>query len=263
MTDDINPRALIGGNNPPIEDMLTGTQADLLARIAPIADRATKAADDMRPAKGKPPVITSDEQLGNVAAVAVDAKSLFGDLEAARKKEKQPYWDAGQAVDAFFKEHKDRMSRITDVFETLASDYQRAKIARERAEAAERERKAEAAAQKLRDEAEAAARPATAARKIDQAEQLERVADQAASDGAASNATLGKVTSSTGASASARTVWKATITDYDQIDMKKLAPYLARAEVEKALRAFVKIHKGSAKMDGVVFEEDVRASFRK
>ena len=263
MTDDTNPRAVIGDNNPPIEDMLNYTQADLLARIDPLADRATKAADAMRPAKGKPPVITSDEQLGIVATVAVDAKALIGDLEAARKKEKQPYWDAGQAVDAFFKQHKERMSRITDVFEALASDYQRAKIARERAEAAERERKAEAAAKKLRDEAEAAARPDTAARKINQAEQLEREADQAASDGAASNAALGKVTSATGASASARTVWKATIIDYDKIDMKKLAPYLARAEVEKALRAFVKIHKGSAKMDGVVFEEDVRASFRK
>ena len=65
-----------------------------------------------------------------------------------------------------------------------------------------------------------------------------------------------------GVIASATTKWDFEITDYDAIDLNKLRPFLIRADVEKAVRSFVRIQKGSAVIPGVRVFEDVKATFR-
>ena len=119
MTDTTEQAPGIGHNSAPIEEILADTQKGLLARVEPLAERANAL----------PKKIASEDDLALVTPVVVDAKALAKDIETARSAEKKPYLDGGRAVDAFFKPHKDRLDRIVGVFERLASDFQREKIA--------------------------------------------------------------------------------------------------------------------------------------
>lgn len=68
-----------------------------------------------------------------------------------------------------------------------------------------------------------------------------------------------------GVTASAKTEWSFNITDYQKLiaPFGALGPFIARAEIEKALRTFVRINKGAARMAGVDFFEDVKSTFRR
>lgn len=257
MTDETAP-AGVGHNNPPeetpptISETLQLSAADLIGKVQPLADRANKL----------PRVINTEDELNAVAPVVVDAKQLVKNLEAARKAAKQPYIDGGKEVDGFFNPVKDRIGKIVSVFEALASDFQRRKIAAERAARAEEARKAEERAEKERQKAEAAKRPETREKRLDAAETAQVEADRAAAAVQKTNAELGKV-SGAGGTASARTVWTFAIEDFDAVDLNAIRHFIPREAIEQGLRAYVKIQKGSAKMNGVRFYEDVKTSFRK
>lgn len=259
-----NERAVIGGNNPPTaEEILEEKCSELLSALEFVAAETTKTVNTLRPKGGAAPVINSDEDVASVAPLATKARDIFSKLEATRGEEKKPHWDAGKAVDAFFKPHKERATRIFDTLESLASDFQNRKIAAERAAARAEAEKNEKEAQRLREEAEASKRTETAERKLAQAEGAELKADEAIEDANASNAALGAVRGGDGSViVSARTVWAATVVDYEAIPLDKLRPYLDRAAIEKALNAYVKIHKGAAQLEGVNFTEKAKASFR-
>ena len=254
----------LGHNNPPeethhedgtprsIEELLAASQAEIIAKVEPIAERANKL----------PRSIDSEDDLNKVTPVVLDAKALVRDLEAARKAAKQPYIDGGKAVDGFFNPVKDRIGRIVSVFEDLASDFQRRKIEAERAARAEEARKAEQRAQKAREDAEKAKRADTREKRLDAADQAQVEADRAAASVTQTNAQLGKVSGS-GGTASARTHWTFAIEDFDKLDLNAIRHFIPRDAIEQGLRAYVKIQKGSAKMDGVRFYEDVKTSFRR
>lgn len=246
-------RLEIGGNNPPISEVLADTQKALIARIEPLADRANAL----------PRKIDSDETLGKVGDLVVDARKLISDLDRARKVEKQPYLDGGRAVDAFFKTASDRVERISAAFEKAAGDYQREKAAEARRKAEDEARKLREDEERKRQEAENAKRQSTADRKHDQADEIGALAEEAEAKAASTNHELAKVKTETGVTAGAKTEWTFDIVDYEKIDLNRLHPYFPRADVEKAIRSFAKIHKGSSELAGVAFREDIKATFRR
>lgn len=246
-------RLEIGGNNPPISEVLADTQKALIARIEPLADRANAL----------PRKIDSDETLGKVGDLVVDARKLISDLDSARKVEKQPYLDGGRDVDSFFKTASERVERISAAFEKVAGDYQREKAAEARRKAEDEARKLREDEERKRQEAENAKRQSTADRKHDQADEIGALAEEAEAKAASTNHELAKVKTETGVTAGAKTEWTFDIVDYEKIPLDRLRPYFLRAEVEKAIRSFVKINKGSSVLEGVAFREDIKATFRR
>jgi hypothetical protein len=254
-----NPRAQMGGNNPPLSEILADTNKALITEIDPIAARANALIAKIKEGGG---IIANEEQLGVVAEVVTDAKALAKRFENRRVEEKEPHLQACRDVDGFFATFKERLGRIDAVFVDLSTAYQRKKIADERA-AADAAAKLRAEEDRLRAAADAAKRPATAERKHEQADEVAAQADAAEARAASTNHELTKVKTATGVTAGAKTEWTFRITDYEAIPLDKLRPYFKRDQVEAAIKAFVKIHKGAAALLGVNFEEDVKATFRR
>lgn len=246
-------QSMMGHNRPPIEEVLTDQYRDLGTEIEAIADRANNTSRK----------IESDADLGPIGDLVVDASKLAKKIEAARKFEKEPHDAAGKAVQAYFLPLIDRVRRIADAFEDLATKYQREKAAAARRAAEDEARKLREAEEKKRQEAEAAKRQVTADKKIDQAEELADRAEEAEAKAQASNAELTKVRTDSGVTAGTKTIWSFQITDYDAIPLEKLRPFLKREHVESAIRSLVNIQKGSTSLEGVRVFEDIKSTFRR
>lgn len=256
MEDDAS-RHGIGGNKPPLAEALQDANKALLDEIEPIAQRANALAAKVKDGIG------DDATLGEVAELVTDAKALFRRIETRREEEKKPFLEAGRTVDGFFAAFKDRLTKIDDAFTDAASRYQRAKAAQAQAEAAAEAERLRREEEALRADAEKAKRAATAERKQEQADELAAQAEAAEARAATSKTDLARIKTDTGVKAGAKTVWGFRIVDYEAIPLDKLRPFIEREAIEKALRTFVKINKGSASLPGVHFEQDVKASFRK
>lgn len=249
----INKRLEIGGNNPPISEVLEDTQKALLARIEPIAERANSL----------PRKIEDDETLGQVGDLVVDARRLITDLDNARKAEKQPYLDGGREVDNFFKAASERVERINTAFQKIAGDYQREKAAEARRKAEDEARKLREDEERKRQEAENAKRQTTTDRKHDEADEIAAKAEEAEAKAAASNHELSKVKTDTGVTAGSRSTWKARIVDYEALPLGPLLNFFNEADVLKAANSMAKAHKSRAKCPGIEFFEETTATFRR
>jgi hypothetical protein len=256
MADD-EDRHGIGGNSPPLEEVLADTNKALIEEIGPIALRANTLAAEVKNG------IKTEEQLGKVGELVTDAKALARRIEGRRVEEKKPHLEAGRTVDSFFATYTDRLDRIETAFTSAASAYQRDKVAKQRREAEEAARKLRDEEERKRQEAEKAKRPETVERKLDEADELAAQADAAEARAASSDHELAKVKTETGVTAGASKGYTFKITDYEAIPLDKLRPYIKREEIEKALRSFAKIHKAAASLPGVHFEEEIKASFRR
>lgn len=244
-----------GDNKPPLKERLALDYQSLVDQAQAVAERANAL----------PKVIASDADLGPIGGVVKDARRLKSDAEAAHKTEKAPHLQAGRDVDAFFAIVTDRMKRVIDALEERATIWQRAKEAEER-------RRREEEARKLREEEEhkrqvAAAeaernRHTAAAKKEAEAEQIADKAAMAEAAAQAPAADLTRVRSDDGSLATTTTKWGSEIVDYDAIDLNQLRHHFARADVEKAIRAYVKVHRNSRPIAGVRIFADTRATFR-
>jgi hypothetical protein len=252
-TEDINERAVIGGNNPPLEEVLGDTHKDIVSEFDKMIIRAN----------GTPREIKDDDDLGKVGELVTDVMGLSKRLDAKRVEEKEPYLTGGRKVDGFFKQYTERLDRITSVFTDLASAFQRKKAADAARAAAEEAAALRAEEERLRQQAEAAKRPATAAKKEDAADEIAAKADEAEARASVAANDFSKVKTETGVTAGAKKDWTFDITDYENIPLDRLRPYFKRAEVETALKAYVKIHKGASQLPGVHFKEEVKATFRR
>ncbi|MDR6431256.1 hypothetical protein [Brucella pseudogrignonensis] len=252
MVAETNERAVIGGNNPPIKEALADQYKELVSLIDPIAERAN----------AHPRKIESDDDLGPLGEIVLDAKALSKRIEAARKTEKDPFVKGGKEVDQFFHPLTDRLDRIVDVFENEATKYQRAKAEAERRRAADEAAKLRAEEDRKLREAETAKRDSTVERKKDEAADLNSQAADADRRADASAAELTKVRTDNGVTASAKTKWAFRIVDLAAIDLNSLRDFFRVEDIEKAIRSKVAIHKGNAKIEGVDVFEDVKATFR-
>lgn len=243
---------VFGQNKAPMGEVLALDFAD----IAKDAAALIAAADKL------PKTIKTDTELGDFGQVVTRLRALAGTVDGTRKDEGKPLLEATRDLNAWFNELKAGLDGARTKLETVASDYQRAKEAAKRAEAAE-------AARKLREQEDAARLKAaessgtTAARAEGKADNLASAADRHEAAAGAKTADLVR-TNVGGVTASAKSVWTFRIKDYEALaaTMGPLGPYLAQGDVEKAIRSLVKLRKSATTLPGVEVFEDTKATFR-
>ena len=244
----------IGHNVPPnLIEILAENNAQLRHELEKLAGRATHA----------PRKITDEADLGVIGSLVRDARALNINITAKRKAEKEPFLNAGREVDQYFNTLTDRVDRIVTTFQAIGDDYQREVAAKARAEAEARAKAArEEEARRIAEarKAEEAGRKANAAKHEGKAELARAQAEQAEATAQEKAADLTRVRTESGVIASAKEAWTFTITNYDEIPLDVLKPFLKREAVEAALRAAIKLNLRECK--GVRIFKDVKASFR-
>ena len=164
---DLNPRAVLGGNEPPLTppDKIAASleleHAELFSEASMLAPESTALPE--RPA--------TDEECAEITDFVVRIKRVTKRLEDARTEAGRPYLDAGRNINALFREFTEplveKRTGLADQLTERVGIYNRAKAEREAAERREREaeerRRAEAARreeERQRQEAAAAQRRA-------------------------------------------------------------------------------------------------------
>lgn len=142
---DMNPRAVMGGNNPP---------DPLDAALAPFGDQISESENWL---DGKP--VENEGQMKAVDALLKQIKEAEKAVTAAREAEAKPLHEAWKAAIARYKPTQDDLERIRKGLIALVDGFKR-KLAAEKAEA---ERLARAEAERKMREAQAAAAAANAA----------------------------------------------------------------------------------------------------
>lgn len=142
---DSNPRAVIGANNPPIDEQII---VDLTEALA--AEGLTARIGDLIAAAGRAPAITSGDIAGRYADLIKQMVAAGKAVEAQREKLNRPLLNAQRAL-------KGRADAVVVPLKEAEADA-RAKVNRYDAEQAEIERQArlkrEAEERKAREEAE-------------------------------------------------------------------------------------------------------------
>lgn len=258
-----DPRLGIGGNKAPIAERLADEYEEVIASLDLLEERAAVAAEP-----------NDDASLGVVSDLTKEVGTLLKRAETARTTEKEPFLAGGREVDAFFKPISERASKIKTALEKGATAYLRRKADEERAARQEEERRArEEAARKAREaaelerqsrEAERAAAAEDAERIAADAERAREAADasrreaEAAAKAADAKAADHARTRGEKSTATLATFWNFEIVDLAAIPLDQLRPYIPRADIEKAIRAHIRIHKG-APIAGVRIFEDTQA----
>jgi len=218
-----------------------------------------------------PPVLEDEEDLALLTKTITDLKAFEKKTDGIREDEKRPIIDAGNIIQSFFKVGlQQRALARAAVLDKVGTAYLKKKAERERlAREAQAKAAAEAAAEALRKAEEAKAKTETApgivhaveAIKADaQASALTAFANAKEREAAAPMASLAH-TRTTGGTAGLQTEWTFDSVDLNIIDLEALRPFLAAADIEKALRAYVK--SGRHSITGArIFETD-KARWRK
>jgi hypothetical protein len=254
-----DPRLGIGGNNPPeptiaerFTTALTETYCLELAKVEPIAKRANEA----------PEKVTTDEELKLWTSIYLDADTLASSLDASRLAEQRPMVAALKTV---FGPTLERLERITSHARKLGDDFNREKVRKEKAAREAEQARLRAEAVEKRRQAEIAAEFGDVEQVVEHAQEAAQVEAQAAQIAAEApkTADVARVRTDDGAMSTAKGEWKFEITDYSKIDLNALRPYLVTKDVEKAIAKAVKALKEHAKFDGVRVYEDVATQFRR
>ena len=289
-----NPRAVMGANEPPLEDRIAMEFRDALLEerpdfvtrmetaIAAVA-RAIVTNED-----GKLQLVSEDEEtLGKAGDLDKILRACDGHISDTHKTVKQPYLDGGRAVDA----EKNRLvhpitearSKLRDGMNAFmakreaARRAEEARIAAEQRAAQERAQAAEAERRRAEQEAIRAAEAIEQAKRDGDAEALEaaRLAEQnAAADAraaerrmenetfaAAQTATqAGPVRSDAGATISGKTVWNSAVEDY----AKAMRAVKSDPKVKEAIDAAVArlVRAGTREITGVRIWSTIQAISR-
>lgn len=253
LAEDLNPRAVPGHNQPPLAAILLDRYAEILREADVIDNRANSL----------PKTVSDDIGLGRLGDVVKDARKLVKRIDTKRGEEVEPHLTAQRETNAFFKVFTERLDVIVRGLEQRATDYNNAKAAEERRIREEQARRAREEEDRQRQAAEAAAarnRHGAALKHEDRAEEAAERARRAESAAQASAADLTRVRSGSGTVATTRTEWKFEVEDIDKVPLEKLRPYLPRADLEKAIRSFVRV--GGRDLAGVRIFQDNKATFR-
>jgi len=243
----------IGGNKPPVTELLGTAYADLVTRIKAAIESAGRA----------PAVIEDDATLGKFADTVKYIAKLEREVEDARKSEKEPYLQGGRDVDAFFAGCTGELTAAKKVIAGRHTDYLVKKEAAERAareEAARLARAEEEVRLKAAQEAEAAGRADEAQEQLETAAQAEVAAVKAEAEAHAKPADLVRTYSTGGSLSSLKKEWTFAIEDMAKVDASAVWPYVAAADKEKAIRAFVKA--GGRSLAGVRVYEAAKGMVR-
>ncbi len=248
-----NPRAVIGGNNPPsIAAVLAEKQASLVAEVEAIAEDAN----------GLPKKIEDDEKAGDVAKVVKDARALGKRVDEIRKKENEPHSDAIKATNTFFNLLADRLTRIGDALTERLDTRRREVVAAERRRLAEEHEREQVEAKRLAEEA-ASTKQGSVAEEIarKEAEEAQARADRARRAAMSERPGFGP-TRTTGGTVSTSGRWTAAIDDASKIDLNKMRSVVSLADMEKIAKAFARKNKDTVAVKGVRFFKDDKTSVR-
>jgi hypothetical protein len=246
-TDLENPRAVMGGNNPPspielLIDNLTLANVDLIARRDALVEAVGRV----------PETIDNDDVAGKVAdfikQISVTAKAA----EDSRVEAIKPHLEAQRAVGGFFKKLTEPLDAAKARLNDRLTAHLRRKADAERARIAEEQRQAA-----IRAEEEAAKnQDAFGLPAVDEAPAPEPVARETkAADLSRTRGDYGSVTS-------LRETWEFEITDIKAIPLASLRPFLARDAIEKAIRGYVKAYQDGKPLKGVRVFKDAKAVTR-
>lgn len=276
-----NPRAVVGANEEQTPDYITPVTQRLTEEYAELSKNVT---EDLRAAReDMPPVVESDDELGKLGSMIKRLRDTAARCEAFFKREKEPYLRGGQAVDAFFKDFKDRLGKAADILDKRGDAYNQKKLAEAREKLRREAEEREALAKKEREEADRKAREAreaeeaaARARKPERKEELRAVAEQKREEatGAISQA---NVTAMQAADAQEQTQVKAAdvvrtrhvdegrlttmqevpyveVTDRSKLPLDLLAPYFTDDHLLAAVKAYGKVTKHKKSIPGAVIE---------
>lgn len=125
-----NPRAVPGGNSPPLGERLALDHADLLKRAA---DGVAGVPVDLA-------AIQSEEEAEAFTDQAADLKDLLEEADAAFEPEKKPWRDASKTVDDFFSFRSAIKAAVARLVAQLNAYATAKRDAARKAELAEQER---------------------------------------------------------------------------------------------------------------------------
>ena len=251
-----NPvRAEIGANQAPLKDQLEIRHAEQIARVKELLAACERA----------PKSIGDDAIQGKVGDLYKLLSAAQKKAEASRSDEKEPFLMGGREVDNWFKDLLlSPLERWMKELRQRSDLYINAKIAAERKRLQDEARKAqEEADRRLEDarRAEEADRKKAAEKKLEQAVQAQATATQAAEAAAAPASELAQ-TRGDHSIATVQMRWTHEVVDWDGIDLSQLRDFISRDDIEKAIRAFVRLHKGTRPLKGVRIFEAPATQFR-
>lgn len=257
----LNPRAMIGGNKPPVED-----EARAAFREALLADRPDfeQKVEDIIAGADRANVVDDDSYARGGSYIKL-VRAALDHVDVAHKTAKAPYLTGGRVVDAEKNDLAAKLMTARNKVQGQLNEYAAKKAAEQEAErqriAAEQRAAAEAAmrAERERLAAEAAAaraaREATSAAEREAAEQAAEVARQAAENAMAAAALAPApvakaepIRSDDGATVSTKTVWNSAVEDY----AKAFKAVKTDPKVKEAIEAAVarQVRAGSREIPG-------------
>lgn len=221
---------------------------ELTLRFADLTDATTALLAD---ARKLPEKITAKDELGSVSRVIISLRELAKKAESTREAEKSPYWRAGLAVDAFFKEIGVRLDKTNIILNRRVNDYQQAQLVAERQRREEEQRVANAAAEEARLKADRARKESTKAAAEIEAALTERRAEEAAEAVQATAAGMVRERFADGPLVTMKPVKYVEITDIKLIPLNDLRPYLKPSEIEAAVKRWAVATEYTGTMAGV------------
>lgn len=226
----------LGDNNPPsdmeiLQERITENNAELMEKVDIL----------LAESRTMPRVIETDEMAGEFADKIKQITGLTKSLESTRVAEKEPYLALTRAVDGFFKVPSGKLDAAKKWLNEPLTVYQQAQAAAERVrrenEAAELRRQADEKA------AEAAAleksNPVAAGIGMAQAVVTEQQSQHVQQSITAKASELTNSRGTSGALASLRTRTVGEVIDRKDLDLNALRPYFTEDSLQKALNAAI------------------------
>lgn len=264
MSDEKNP---FKHNNPPPENQreeLEDANEDLLKRKTELLD----AVDRM------PKEIETDEMQGKFIDQIKLIKSCAKEAKNRQVTDKAYWLEGGRTVDGFYKPiEADLTAQAKRLENGPLRAYQRKKYDEEQARLRAERLEAERIAEEERRAAEAAAKLATSDEDIEEAIVAEERAEDAAQEAekateaaAAPTADLTRTHATYGGKASSSKKATFKIDNLNKVDLETLRPFIQAEAIEKAIRAYMKVHTGPAKnipeIKGITFFDDFKTTVR-
>jgi hypothetical protein len=268
-----NPNTGIGGNKPPLEEVIPLEFREVLLRERP---DFLQRMEDLIGAADRA-IAVDDVTLGKCGDLVRGLRACDQHITATHKEVKEPHLKAGRLVDAEKNGLIERVAEAKAKVEKIGNAYQAKKDAEAQAErdriAAVQRAAAEAAAKAEREreaaEAEAARlaalatsdaeREAAAAIAAEAAARAEEI-QAAAALAPAAPARAEPVRSDTGATVSGKQEWKSEVTDYTVAFMAVEDNPKVREAIDKAVAGLVRA--GKRQIEGVRIWPVAKANFR-
>ena len=246
----VNPRATLGDNKPPVEEVVAAEFREELLRNRPdFMDRY----NGVIAAVGRA-AVTDDETLGKAGDLEKIMRACDGHIAETHRSVKEPYLKAGRTADAEKNNLTAPLYEAKAKLKDMMNGYMADREARERKARAERE----AEERRLAEEARAAEIARQEAEGINDPEAIAAV--EAAPLAAAIASRPAPVRSDAGATVSGKQVWNSQVEDYG----KALKAVKSDPKVKEAIDAAVArlVRAGQRELPGVRIWATVQAVAR-